>query len=171
MAVKCKLREYLREAIETMPDPSAITLRMLNEKLKPKFGDGWEQVQNEFKGWIKQEAVKMIAVAENSLEQKGGKEHLSRPQEDSCHKKFDLSVSKPAPNFSRGDSSSAGSDCSDDFNEEQLRNSDSFRKKKRAKVFSNDEPFPNAEFTSVAASVQSFTSEVIRLKSLAERCG
>jgi hypothetical protein len=174
-AMKGKICEYLREAIKTMPDLSAVTMRMLKDKIAPKFGDEWEEVSSEYKAFIKDEAVKLITEAETSADKSPEKE--KKKKTDSVETKLTpLTVQKKdgrikpevsIPSKKRKGNSSSDGDCSDDFKEESSRNSSSSKasKKKDVKIQRKEEPSQKKE----SAPVQS--AEVIRLKSLAKQCG
>jgi hypothetical protein len=173
--VESKICRFLREAIKSMPDLSAVTMRMLKEKIAPKFGDEWEAVSNEYKAFIKDEAVKLITEAEKSPEKEKKKkndlaETKSTPstvEKKDGRIKFEASVSKSSKKRSRdkGDSSSdGGGGSADDFKDETSRNSGS-SKKKNVKIQRKEEPTQKKE----SGPVQS--AEVIRLKSVAKQCG
>ncbi len=158
-----------------MPDLSAITMRMLKEKIAPKFGDEWEEVSNKYKALIKEEAVKLIEEAEKSPAKERKKkidpvESKSTPstvQKKDGRVKSEASASKSTQKKFKGNSSSDEGGCSDDFKEESSRHSGSTKisKKKDAKYHRKEEPLQKKD----SAPVQS--AEVIRLKSLAKQCG
>ncbi len=137
------------------------------------FGDEWEEISNEHKAFIKDEAVKLIAEAEKSPE-KAKKKKVdaveskltpSTVQKKDGRIKTEEAVSKPSKKR-KGDSSSDGGGGSDDFKEDPSRNSGSTKKKKKEeKVQQKEEPSKKKE----SAPVQS--AEVTRLKSLAKQCG